>query len=419
MSETLPPSPERDAASPLDIREVQQTTCCVVGGGPAGAVLSYLLARQGIPVTLLEAHLDFERDFRGDTLHPSIMEVMDELGLADDLLQLPHTKLDKMSAPTSGGTVVLADLSHLKTKFPYITFMPQARFLTFLTSRAYQFPAFHLRMGARVEALVEEGVVRGVRYRAQDGGHEIRAALVVGADGRFSRLRRLGGFEAHSSSPPMDVLWFRVSRQPGDAHGVLGRFGHGHLLVELEREAQWQLGFVIAKGSYQTLRAAGLEALRQAVAETAPELADRVIEITDWHQVSVLSVEADRLTRWYKPGLLMIGDAAHTMSPAGGNGINYAVMDAVATANILSGPLQAGNVTESDLARVQHRREHPTKIIQAIVNQMQERMIKTALDPSKGVQVPRFLQWPVIRNLPAHVVAFGIQPEHVKEPHHV
>jgi 2-polyprenyl-6-methoxyphenol hydroxylase-like FAD-dependent oxidoreductase len=416
MSENPSPSHEGEATSPLDIRDVQQTTCCVVGGGPAGAVLSYLLARQGIPVTLLEAHLDFDRDFRGDTLHPSIMEVMDELGLADDLLQLPHTKLNKMSAPTSGGTVVLADLSHLKTKFPYITFMPQARFLTFLTSRAQQFPVFHLRMGARVEELIEEaGQVRGVRYRAQDGGHELRAALVVGADGRFSRLRRLGGFEAQASSPPMDVLWFRVSRKPGDSHGVVGRFGHGHLLVELEREGQWQLGFVIAKGSYHELRAAGLEALRQALAETAPELADRVTEITDWHQVSVLSVEADHLKRWYKPGLLMIGDAAHTMSPAGGNGINYAVMDAVATANILSGPLQAGSVTEDDLARVQHRRERPTKIIQAIVNQMQERMIKTALDPEKHVQFPRFLQWPVIRELPAHVVAFGIQPEHVQQ----
>lgn len=415
MSGTVSSSHEREAASPLDICDVQQTTCCVVGGGPAGAVLSYLLARRGIPVTLLEAHLDFDRDFRGDTLHPSIMEVMDELGLADDLLQLPHTRLDKMSAPTpSGGTVVLADLSHLKTKFPYITFMPQARFLTFLTSRARQFPAFDLRMGARVEALVEEeGQVRGVRYRAQDGGHELRAALVVGADGRFSRLRRLGGFEARTSSPPMDVLWFRVSRRPGDSHGIMGRFGHGHLLVELEREEQWQLGFVIAKGSYQELRAAGLEALHQAVAETAPELADRVSEITDWHQVSVLSVEADRLTRWYKPGLLMIGDAAHTMSPAGGNGINYAVMDAVATANMLSEPLQAGKVTEADLARVQHRRERPTKIIQAIVNQMQERMIKTALDPDKSVQFPRFLRWAVIRDLPAHVVGFGIQPEHV------
>jgi 2-polyprenyl-6-methoxyphenol hydroxylase-like FAD-dependent oxidoreductase len=414
VSDSASVSQDRENAPALEILDMQETTCCVVGGGPAGAVLAYLLARKGIPVTLLEAHLDFDRDFRGDTLHPSIMEVMDELGLADDLLQLPHTKLDKMTAPKDGGTFVLADLSRLHTKFPFIVFMPQARFLTFLTSRAQQLPAFRLCMGARVEALIEEdGAVRGVRYRAQDGGHELRAALVVGADGRFSRLRKLGGFEAHASSPPLDVLWFRVSRQPGDAHGIMGRFGHGHLLVELERENQWQLGFIIAKGSYQELRAAGLESLRQAVVDVAPELAGRMRELSEWHQVSVLSVEADRLLRWYKPGLLMIGDAAHTMSPAGGNGINYAVMDAVATANLLSQPLQQGTVTERDLARVQRRRERPTKMIQAIVNQMQEQMIKLALDPDKGIRFPRFLEWPVVRELPARIVAFGFQPEHV------
>ncbi len=393
---------------------VEQVDCCVVGAGPAGAVLAYMLARKGISVALLEAHLDFERDFRGDTLHPSILEVMDELGLADELLKLPHTRLSTMSVPSADGQVVLADFSHLKTKFPFIAFMPQARFLTFLTSQAERFPSFHLHMGARVEEVVEEeGLVRGVRYRAQDGMHELRALLTVGADGRFSRLRRLGNFEAVASSPPMDVLWLRLSRKPGENHGVMGRFGQGHLLIQLEREEQWQIGFVIAKGTYQELRAAGLEALRQAIVETAPELADRVSELQDWHQVSVLSVEADRLTRWYKPGLLLIGDAAHTMSPAGGNGINYAVMDAVATANILSGPLLKGHVSVDDLARVQHRRERPTKIIQAIVNQMQDRMIKAALDPEKQVQIPRFLRWPVVRELPAHIVAFGIRPEHV------
>jgi 2-polyprenyl-6-methoxyphenol hydroxylase-like FAD-dependent oxidoreductase len=396
-------------------KPVEQVACCVVGAGPAGAVLAYLLARKGISVALLEAHLDFDRDFRGDTLHPSILEVMDELGLADDLLKLPHTRLNRMSFQSTEGPFVLADFSHLKTKFPYIAFMPQARFLAFLTGQAQRFPSFHLHLGARVEEVIEEeGVVRGVCYRTQDGMQELRALLTVGADGRFSRLRRLGGFEAVVSSPPMDVLWFRLSRKPGDNHGVMGRFGHGHLLIELEREEQWQIGFVIAKGTYQELRAAGLEALRQAITETAPELADRVSELQGWHQVSVLSVEADRLTRWYKPGLLLIGDAAHTMSPAGGNGINYAVMDAVATANILSGPLQRGQVLEDDLARVQHRRERPTKIIQAIVNQLQERMIKTALDPEKQVQVPRFLRWPVVRELPARVVAFGIRPEHVE-----
>jgi 2-polyprenyl-6-methoxyphenol hydroxylase-like FAD-dependent oxidoreductase len=402
-------------AQSMDKTEVnEQAACCVVGAGPAGAVLAYILARKGVSVVLLEAHADFDRDFRGDTLHPSILEVMDELGLVDELLKLPHTKLGQLSFQSLDGPFVLADFSHLKTKFPYIAFMPQARFLTFLTDQARRFPTFRLCMGARVEELVEtDGVVRGVRYRAQDGMHELRAPLTVGADGRFSRLRRLGGFEAVASSPPMDVLWFRLPRKPGDNHGVMGRLGHGHLLIELEREEQWQIGFVIAKGTYQELRAAGLEALRQAIVETAPELADRVADLQDWHQVSVLSVEADRLTRWYKPGLLLIGDAAHTMSPAGGNGINYAVMDAVAAANLLSGPLLKGQVSVEDLARVQHRRERPTKIIQGIVNQMQERMIKTALDPEKRVQFPGFLRWPVVRELPAHIVAFGIRPEHV------
>lgn len=393
----------------------EHVTCCVVGAGPAGAVLAYMLARKGMSVALLEAHLDFDRDFRGDTVHPSILEVMDELGLADDLLKLPHTKLDSMSAQAGEGPFTLADFSHLKTKFPFIAFMPQARFLAFVTDQAKRFPNFHLHLGARVEELIEEdGVVRGVRYRTQEGMQELRALLTVGADGRFSRLRRLGGFEAVASSPPMDVLWFRLSRKPEDSHGVRARFGSGHVLIELEREGQWQVGFVIVKGSFQEFKAAGLEALRQAITETAPELADRVSELQDWHQVSVLSVEADRLTRWYKPGLLLIGDAAHVMSPVGGNGINYAVMDAVATANLLSGPLLRGQVSEDDLARVQHRRERPTKIIQAIVNQMQERLIKNALDPEKQVQVPRFLRLPLVREIPARVVAFGIRPEHVQ-----
>jgi 2-polyprenyl-6-methoxyphenol hydroxylase-like FAD-dependent oxidoreductase len=393
----------------------EQITCCVVGAGPAGAVLAYMLARKGISVALLEAHLDFDRDFRGDTIHPSILEVMDELGLADDLLKLPHTRLDSMSAQGGEGPFTLADFSHLKTKFPFIAFMPQARFLAFITDQAKRFPNFHLHLGARVEEVNEEdGVVRGVRYRAQDGMQELRALLTVGADGRFSRLRRLGGVEAVASSPPMDVLWFRLSRKPEDSHGVQARFGSGHVLIELEREEQWQIGFVIVKGTFQEFKAAGLEALRQAITETAPELADRVSELQDWHQVSVLSVEADRLTRWYKPGLLLIGDAAHVMSPVGGNGINYAVMDAVATANLLSEPLLSGHVSEDDLARVQHRRERPTQIIQAIVNQMQERLIKSALDPDKQVQVPRFLRWPVVREIPARIVAFGIRPEHVQ-----
>src|SRR5436309_4247073 len=399
----------------LEIRDVQQTTCIVVGAGPAGAVLSYMLAHKGIDVMLLESHLDFDRDFRGDTLHPSILEVMDELGLADRLLQLPHTKFN-LVAPPAAGAQLRFDLHDLKTKFPYIAMMPQTRFLEFVTSEAQRFPSFRLVMGARVEELLEEdGRICGVRYRGHDGWHEVRALLTVGTDGRFSRLRKLAGFEPIASSPPMDVLWLRLSRKSDDPHGLMGRFGHGRALIFLEREDHWQVGYIIGKGTYQQVHTAGLEALRQAIAETAPDFADRVAELKDWKQVSMLSVEANRLPRWYRPGLLLLGDAAHVMSPAGGNGINYAIMDAVAAANILSAPLQAGQVTVADLARVQRRREWPTRVIQAIVNLFQDRLLKAALDPKGSFTFPSFLGWPLLRKVIPLLFGFGIRPEHVQQ----
>ncbi|GAC1350096.1 MAG: FAD-dependent oxidoreductase [Ktedonobacteraceae bacterium] len=413
------PLSSQDAQAPIqihEIRDVQQTTCCVVGAGPAGATLSFLLARQGIPVILLESHLDFDRDFRGDTLHPSILEVMDELGLADRLLQLPHTKLSRIAPPASAGSGLQFDLHDLKTKFPYVAMMPQARFLAFMTSEAQCFPSFRLVMGARVEALLEEdGLVRGVRYRALDGWHEVHTLLTIGTDGRFSRLRKLAGFEPIASSPPMDVLWLRLSRKPDDPHGLMGRFGRGRALICLEREEHWQIGYIIGKGTYQQVHTAGLQALQQAIAETIPEFADRVSELQDWKQISMLSVEANRLPRWYRPGLLLLGDAAHVMSPAGGNGINYAIMDAVAAANLLTAPLQAGRVTVADLARVQRRRELPTRVIQTFVNVMQDRLLKAALDPSGSFRFPSFLGWPLVRKLPPLLFGFGIRPEHVQQ----
>ena len=399
------------------IRSVERTTCCVVGGGPAGVVLAYQLARNGIPVILLESHLDFDRDFRGDTLHPSTLEIMDELGLADRLLELPHTKLRTFAFETAKGAVVVGDFGRLHTTFPYVALMPQARFLDFMTAEAQRFPTFHLVMGARVEKLIEEdGVVRGVQYRALDGWHELRALLTVGADGRFSRLRKLGGFTAAASSQPIDVLWFRVARKAVDPHGLVGRFGRGHFIVELDRGDQWQIAFSIPKGGYQRLHEAGLPALRQAIVETAPELADRVDAIHDWHDVSVLSVEADRLTRWYRPGLLLIGDAAHVMSPVGGNGINYAIMDAVAAANILTDPLKAERVSVADLAKVQRRRELPVRVIQALVNIIQSRFIEAALDPNATMTLPFFFHWPVVRGIGPRLIGFGIRPEHVRNP---
>src|SRR6266704_1706460 len=412
-----PPSPQQvvGASPSRQILDEEQTTCCVVGAGPAGATLSFMLARQSIPVILLESHLDFDPDFRGDTLHPSILEVMDELGLADRLLQLPHTKFN-LVVPPAAGAQMRFDLHDLKTKFPYIAMMPQTRFLEFITGEAQRFPSFRLVMGARVEELLEEdGQVRGVRYRALDGWHEVRALLVVGTDGRFSRLRRLAGFEPIASSPPMDVLWLRLSRRPDDPHGLMGRFGRGRALIFLEREDHWQIGYIIGKGTYQQVHTAGLETLRQGIAETAPEFADRVVELHDWKQVSMLSVEANRLPRWYRPGLLLLGDAAHVMSPAGGNGINYAVMDAVAAANLLTAPLQAGQVTVADLARVQRRREWPTRIIPTIVNYMQNSLLKAALDPKGSFTFPGFLGWPLVRKLPPLIFGFGIFPEHVKD----
>lgn len=402
---------------------VEQTTCCIVGGGPAGAVLALLLARQQIPVVLLEAHLDFDRDFRGDTLHTSVMEIMDELGLAERLLQLRHAKVSNLSVPTRTGPFTFNLFAGLKTKFPYITVMAQSQFLTFITEEAKRYPYFRLVMGARVEALLEEeGSVRGVRYRGRDGEHELRAVLTVGADGRFSQVRKLAGLTPVKTSSPIDVLWFRVSRRADDPSEALGaRIGQQLFVILIDRFDYWQVGCVIVKGSYPQVRAAGLAQLRQSLAAVVPEFAERFAELTEWKQIAVLSVESSRLRRWHQPGLLLIGDAAHVMSPVGGVGINYAIQDAVVTANVLAAKLKAGIPLQAhDLAEVQRQREWPTRIVQTFQSIAQRAVSANVVNatPEREFAIPQFvlplLKKPWLLALPARFLSYGFCPPHLQ-----
>jgi 2-polyprenyl-6-methoxyphenol hydroxylase-like FAD-dependent oxidoreductase len=399
--------------------ELRRTTCCVIGCGPAGAVLALMLAREGVDVLVLEKHADFLRDFRGDTLHPSTMEIMDELGLADGLLEVEHTKAQRIEARLPGGTVTVADLSHLKTPYPFITFMPQWDFLDYVTGEAKRYPNFRLEMNAEARDLIlEGGIVRGVRYETPRGPREVRALLTVAADGRSSPFREQAGLKMVRTSPPIDVLWFRLSRRDGDPEDTFGYAGGGRFMVVINRGEYWQIAYAIRKGDYQNVRDEGLEEFRRSLGETIPDLADRTGELQDWEAVKLLSVQADRLRRWHRPGLLCIGDAAHAMSPVGGVGINLAIADAVAAANALAGPLGAGRVHSRDLAAVQLRRELPTRAIQAFQSVAQRRVISSSLGPGGAPSLPAparaLLSLRHVRNLPARIIAFGIWPEHVK-----
>jgi 2-polyprenyl-6-methoxyphenol hydroxylase-like FAD-dependent oxidoreductase len=358
--------PATDVTTTEPVRDSQQTTCCVVGGGPGGMMLALLLARQRVPVTLLEQHKDFDRDFRGDTIHPSTLELLDQIGLADELHKLHHAKIYGPTLRLANINFSPIDFRRLKTRFPYIFLVPQARFLDFLAAEASKYPDFRLVMGANVEQLIEEdGQIRGVRYLAADGMHEVRASLIVGADGRFSKVRHLAGFQPINTSAPMDILWFRLPHIPGDlpeAEGrVLGGIGIGRILVVFDRFDYWQVAFVFPKGQYRNLRDAGLESFRRAIVEIEPSFTEHVKTITDWHQCSLLSVESRRCPRWFKPGLTLIGDAAHVMSPIGGVGINYAIQDAVVATNLLAAPLKAGRLQVADLAKLQRERNGQPK----------------------------------------------------------
>jgi len=395
----------------------RETTCCIAGGGPAGVMLGLLLARQGVDVLVLEKHADFLRDFRGDTVHPSTLRIMDELGYSDEFLRLPHTKMTQVTMEMPEGSVTFADFSKLPEPFRYVAFMPQWDFLNFLTDKARHFSNFELLMRAEVTGIIEEaGHVVGVRAETPDGPVEVRSDLVVAADGRHSVVRRSAGLEPVASSAPMDVLWFRLTRRPEEAAPFF-RAGPGHVVVSINRGDYWQIAYVIPKGAFATVESLGLEELKRNIAELLPTLADRAAEIREWEQVKLLSVRVDRLRQWYRPGLLCIGDAAHAMSPAGGVGINLAIQDAVATANIL-GPVLRRRRRPSirDLRRVQRRRELPTRLTQAF----QVRVLR-GLYPggSTGKQKPPpiikvFQHLPVLRRLAAYFIGIGIRSEHVR-----
>ena len=391
--------------------------CCIAGGGPAGMMLGYLLARAGVETIVLEKHADFLRDFRGDTIHPSTLELMHELGILDELLKRPHQEVRRLTADIGGTKIVMADFSHLPTHCRFIALMPQWDFLDFIAEQARRYPAFHLKMQAEVTGLIEEnGRAAGVQATSPNGPLEIRAGLIVGADGRHSLVRDRSGLKADEFGAPMDVLWMRMSRHPSDPESAI-RFDRGKGLVMLNRGDYWQCGFLIPKGGFDEFQRKGIEELRAGIVELAPFTRDRVSELRDWNDIKLLTVMIDRLRQWYRPGLLCIGDAAHAMSPVGGVGINLAIQDAVATANILAGPLGESKVTTDHLAKVQRRRVLPTRLTQGLQVIIQKRLIARVLGASGPVQPP----WPLrllsrtnlLGRLLARIVGVGFRAEHV------
>ena len=374
---------------------------CIAGGGPAGMMLGLLLARAGVPVEVHEKHADFLRDFRGDTIHPSTLEVIAELGYLDELLRLPHQKVPALGGRFGEHDVALADFSHLPTRCGFIAMMPQWDFLEFLARKAARYPKFKLVMGSEVASL--EGV---------------DAELIVGADGRHSTVRSLAGLEVEDLGAPMDVMWFRLPRRPTDPEASMGRFDVGRIFVLINRGDYWQCGCVIPKGATEEVRRAGLPAFRDGIARMLPFAADRAGEIRDWDQVKLLTVKVDRLKRWYREGLLCIGDAAHAMSPVGGVGINLAIQDAVAAANLLARPLLEGNLSIAHLASVQKRREWPVRATQRIQLLVQDRVIARVLRADEQLTPPMFFRlmsrFPRLQRLPGRLIGMGVRPEHVR-----
>ncbi|MGI5166911.1 FAD-dependent oxidoreductase [Spirillospora sp. CA-253888] len=403
----------------------ERTTCCIAGGGPAGAVLGLLLARAGVEVTVLEKHGDFLRDFRGDTIHPSTLDVLDELGLGDRFERMPHRKVTGLNVVTDDGTAVLSDLGALPGRHPYIAMVPQWDFLNMITEEAARYPSFRLLMNAEATGLLREGDrVAGLRYRDATGAErEIRAALTVAADGRHSTLRRAAMLRPREFGAPMDVAWFRLPRHGTDRPDSFLRLSVGHMMAAINRTEYWQLAYLVPKGRYAQVEAAGADALRRSVSELLPFLDDRVGGL-DLSDVRVLDVRVDRLRRWHRPGLLCIGDAAHAMSPVGGVGINLAIQDAVATANLLAEPLRRGTVTERELAAVQRRRQWPTIAVQGFQLAAQRLLIAPTLQGSPSPALRLLARRAADRRKPsgplprimARLVGYGPRPEHVRTP---
>ncbi len=398
--------------------ETIETTCCVVGGGPAGIMLGYLLARAGVAVTVLEKHNDFFRDFRGDTVHPSTLELMYELGILDDFLKVPHQKLTSVGGIYGDFAFRAADFRFLPTHCKFVALMPQWDFLDFLSGKAKHFPSFNLRMQYdAVDLIRDNGRIRGVVAQTPNGDAEIRADLVVGCDGRHSRTREAAQLEVLEFGVPIDVLWFRISRTSNDPEQLLGNLNYGKALVLINRDQYFQAGLIVPKGSFEELRNRGLEAFRDLIRGIAPYLGDRVEELRDWEQIKLLSVQINRLQQWYRPGLLCIGDAAHAMSPAGGVGINLAIQDAVATANLLADPLREGRITEWQLSRVQERREFPTRAMQFMQVNAHKAFQNIFRNPGPAKapwQLKVAVQIPGIQHMMARVVGLGFRPEHIR-----
>ena len=398
-----------------------RTTCCVVGGGPAGVMLGYLLARAGVEVTVLEKHKDFNRDFRGDTVHPSTLQLMKELGILEDFLQQPHQTIDRVSVTFGGETFEMASLRAVKIDTPFIALMPQWDFLNFLTSKAKRYPEFNILMEHEATALtMKDDRVAGVTARSRDGEKQIEARLVIACDGRYSIMRQDAALPVKEHGVPIDVLWFRLSRRSTDVgEQVLGNVNYGKLLILIDRGDYFQAGLLIRKGGFPEVQQQGIDAFRQSLSQLVPQLGDRVNEIKDWSQVKLLSVQINRLEQWWRPGLLCIGDAAHAMSPVFGVGINLAIQDAVASANILAPPLSRGDDPDPILAEVQSRREFPvqgTQRMQVIVHKVLSRVFQQNGPMEPPLLLKLITGIPGMQSRMAQIVGIGLRPEHIETP---